>query len=272
MNIILQFLTKLHKENKSYSYISSVRSALASVVSVPGYPKLSDHPLISRFIKGIFHINPPKPRYSYMWDVNKVFSFLKQQGGNDILDQKQLTQKLAMLLLLYSGQRCSTLLSLDIKFMDLQEGTCIFYPNKLLKHSRQNRKSDVFIFNACGQELRLCPIKIITEYLKRRNQLVDDKNITSLFITCSKPYKTPHRDTIARWVRNIMIEAGLDTNVFKPHSCRSASTSMGKDQGLPIEQVLKYGSWKNFNTFLKHYCKNIITEDPVNELQKTLIG
>ena len=84
-----------------------------------------------------------------------------------------------------------SLLSLDIKFMDLQEGTCIFYPNKLLKHSRQNRKSDVFIYNACGQELRLCPIKIITEYLKRRNELVDDKNTTFLFITRSKPYKTP---------------------------------------------------------------------------------
>ena len=239
------------------------------MVSIPGYPKLSDHPLISRFIKGVFNLNPPKPRYTYMWDVNKVFEFLKKEGANEKLDLSQLTHKLAILLLLYSGQRCSTLLSFDIGFMDLQNNTCIFYPNKLLKHSRPNKKADTFVFNKCGPEPMLCPINTLIEYLNRRNKMVNT-NVTSLFLTCSKPYKTPHQDTISRWIKNTMKKAGVDTNVFKPHSCRSASTSMGKAQGLPIEQVLKYGSWTNVNTFLKHYCKNVITEEPTNKLQKAL--
>lgn len=261
----------MHNENNSYSAISSARSALASVVSVPGYPKLSDHPLISRFVKGVYNLNPPKPRYTYIWDVNKVFDFIKKGGPNIYLSYAGLTQKLAILLLIYSGQRCSTLTSFDLDYMDLQESKCIFYPNKLLKHSNPNRKIDVFTFEKYGQEPMLCPIDTINEYLVRRN-VKANTNVRSLFVTCVKPHNTPHEDTVARWIKGTMKEAGVNTNVFKPHSCRSASTSKGKVQGLPLDKIMKYGSWKNVNTFLKHYCRNVIIEEPCNELQQRLMN
>ena len=122
---------------------------MASVVSISGYTKLSDHPLINRFIKGVFNLNPPKPRYTYMWDVNIIFTYLKKMG-NESLSWKYLTEKLAVLLVLLSGQRCSTLLSFDVNCIDLQEDKCILYPHKLFKHSRAGRKMDTFIFNKCG--------------------------------------------------------------------------------------------------------------------------
>ena len=117
----------------------------------------------------------------------------------------------------------------------------------------------------------LCPIDTIEEYLARRKALANT-NVKTLFITCVKPHNTPSTETIARWVKGIMIESGVDTKVFKPHSCRSASTSKGKIQGLPVDQIIKYGSWKNVNTFLKHYCKNVVRQEPSNELQKKLLN
>ena len=33
-------------------------------------------------------------------------------------------------------------------------------------------------------------------------------------------------------------------------------------------QTLKQASWSNVNTFLKHYCRNIIPEQKVNKLQQ----
>ena len=81
-----------------------------------------------------------------------------------------------------------------------------------------------FTFEAFGQEPMLCPVLTIEEYLKRRNTLTNTK-VTSLFVTCAKPHHTPSQDTIARWVKGVMKDAGVDTNVFHPHSCRSASTS-----------------------------------------------
>ena len=128
---------------------------------------------------------------------------------------------------------------------------------------------DTFTFEACGQEPMLCPVLAIEEYLKRRNTLTNT-NVTSLFVTCAKPHHTPSQDTIARWVKGVMKDAGVNTNVFHPHSCRSASTSKGKVQGMPIEQILKFGSWKNVNTFMKHYCKQVINTGPENKLQQAL--
>ena len=34
-----------------------------------------------------------------------------------------------------------------------------------------------------------------------------------------------------RWIKELMQTSGVDTIVFKPHSCRSASTSKGTCQG-----------------------------------------
>ena len=260
----------MFEQGNSYSYISSARSALASIVSVKGFNKLSDHPLIFRFIKGVYHLRPPMPQYTYTWDINLIFEYLKTLDDNNKLDLKTLNQKLAILLLLLSGQRCSTLLSFDIEFVDLHNETCIFYPKTLLKHSRPHQTKDVFIYNKFEQEPKLCPIAAITEYIKRRTEL--KTTITSLFITSVPPYKTPHKDTLSRWVKELMLKSGVNTIVFKPHSCRSASTSKGKCQGLAIADILKQASWSNVNTFLKHYCRNIIPEQKVNKLQRVLLA
>ena len=169
-----------------------------------------------------------------------------------------------------SGQRCSTLLSFDIEFMDLQNDICIFYPKTLLKHSKPHKTKDVFVYNKFDDEQKLCPIATINEYIKRRIELKPTN--TSLFITSVPPYKTPHKDTLSRWIKDLMHKSGVDTIVFKPHSCRSASTSKGKCHGLGITDILKQASWSNVNTFLKHYCRNIIPEQKTNKLQQALLA
>ena len=54
---------------------------------------------------------------------------------------------------------------------------------------------------------------------------------------------------MARWTKNTMNESGVDTKIFKPHSCRSASTSAGANAGVTTDNVLKQGNWTNANTF-----------------------
>ena len=58
-------------------------------------------------------------RYTCTWHVNQIFTHIESLGINNTLDNKCLTTKTAILLLLLSGQRPNTLLSLDIYSMDL---------------------------------------------------------------------------------------------------------------------------------------------------------
>ena len=53
VNSVLKFLYYLYENGCYYSGLSSARSALSTVVHFEGYSKLSDHPLISKFMKGI---------------------------------------------------------------------------------------------------------------------------------------------------------------------------------------------------------------------------
>jgi hypothetical protein len=94
------------------------------------------HPLVCRFMKGVFETKPSLPRYSETWDVNIVINYLAALGPPDGLTMKVLTYKVVMLLALLSGQRRQTLHALDINSMQLDSDKCIYTIRTLLKTSR----------------------------------------------------------------------------------------------------------------------------------------
>ena len=66
-----------------------------------------------------------------------------------------------------------------------------------------------------------------------------------------------------------MNSAGIDINVFKSHSTRSASTSGAKSVNVPIDTILKSAGWSQTGTFSKFYNKpinNDTSEDAVLDL------
>ena len=65
-----------------------------------------------------------------------------------------------------------------------------------------------------------------------------------LIITYGKPHKPSSSDTTSRWIKDKLGMAGLNMNVYKPHSCRCAFTSKARDNGVGIIYVLKQGCWK----------------------------
>ena len=55
VNSNLEFLCDLYKNACYYSRLSSTPSALSTMAHIDGYRKLSDHPFISTFMKGIYN-------------------------------------------------------------------------------------------------------------------------------------------------------------------------------------------------------------------------
>ena len=79
-----------------------------------------------------------------------------------------------------------------------------------------------------------------------------------LFLGIQKPHKPISRDTLRRWIKSVMTSSGIDTEVFKPHSTRAASTSAAQAKGAPIQTILNAGHWNNSNTFAKFYDRSIL--------------
>ena len=80
---------------------------------------------------------------------------------------------------------------------------------------------------------KLCILNALQCYLGMPENLVD-ANTKEFIISYGKPHKPASSDTTSRWIKDKLGMAGINTNVYKPHSCWSATTSRARDNGLQI--------------------------------------
>ena len=106
------FLTELAENGLGYSSIITAKSALSNTIILADNEHVSvgEHPLVKRFLKGIYNQKPLLPRHTSVWDVSLVLNWLKSIDLNGI-SLKLLSWKMVMLLALLSGQRIQTLRS-----------------------------------------------------------------------------------------------------------------------------------------------------------------
>ena len=95
-----------------------------------------------------------------------------------------------------------------------------------------------------------------SHYEKITGQLRDTgMNTNSLYIAHCKPHKPVTSSTIARWLKEIMKEAGIDTSIFKAHSSRGAAVSAAKDHGVAVADIMKTADWSQETTFTRYYYR-----------------
>jgi len=69
----------------------------------------------------------------------------------------------------------------------------------------------------------LCIYTYLQKYLAVTKSLRGDE--MKVLISLKKPYQAVSRDTIRRWIKQVLSNSGIDTNVFSAYSTRSASVS-----------------------------------------------
>ena len=91
-------------------------------------------------------------------------------------------------------------------------------------------------------------------YLRRRAQY-NVAHTKLLFATVSS-YDPTHKETIVRWVKSSMAQAGVNT-FFSFHSCRLSVSSKGDSMGEHLNNILKTGCWSQQSIFRKFYSKEL---------------
>jgi hypothetical protein len=258
----LDFLAELFEEGLSYSTINTARSALSTVVACD-YGTFGTHPHVIRLMKGIFNHRPPVSRYCTTWDVNTVLIFLRTLSPVKDLSFKDLCGKLAMLMALVTVQRVQTLHLLDLRYMSKSMFGYTFTLSKVIKQSRPGKSPPVIELRAYPRDRRLCVVTVLREYLKRR-EVKAPKKENKLFVTYVKPHEGVSRDTLSRWIKNIMCRAGIDTTTFKAHSTRAAAASKAKAMDIPIKDIMEAAGWSRSSTFGKFYQKPVETRRVAN--------
>ena len=100
----MNFLAEIFQSGAGYSAVSTARSALSSILMLPGNTTFGSHPLLPRLLQGVFELRPPLPIYPSIWDIFVVPNMLESWQIHNI-SLKHLSLKLTMLLALTSSQR-----------------------------------------------------------------------------------------------------------------------------------------------------------------------
>lgn len=253
---VLEFLTELYESDCSYSTLNTARSALSTIVTLPGNISVGNHPLIVRFLRGVFQTRPALPKYTSIWDVKVVLTFLKTLSPASKLTLKDLTLKLTMLLMLVSGQRIQTIQLLNIEHMNVRSSVFEFTITDKVKQTKPGRHLNNLSFKAYAPDKRLCVYNYLKTYLEVTEPLRCPGQ-TQLLISFTKPHKAVSKDTISRWLKNVLSKSGIDTNRFTAYSTRAASVSAARVKDTPIDTILSAGGWSNASTFSTYYNKRI---------------
>lgn len=158
INHILDFLTDLYDSGCGYSAINTARCALSAIGIVKEGFSIGAHPLIVRYMKGIFNLRPSNPKYCEIWDASMVLLYLQKLSPVSELSLKMLTHKLAMLIALTLASRTQGLHLLDIRDMRKGYDTYTLFYSDVLKQTRPGKSNPVAELKAYPCDRRLCVV------------------------------------------------------------------------------------------------------------------
>ena len=165
-----------------------------------------------------------------------------------------MTLKLAAPPMPLSGNRANTLSHLKVTnpFITNTESTFVF--DEVLKTTAPGRSLKPMVFRAYPLDASLCPVKNMWKFLEMRNS---KSGSDQLFVTRRKPFSPAKPDTIANWLKKVLVLAGINTGRYQAHSYISISTSAAAFSGVSIGTILKSASWQNVDVFKKHYLREL---------------
>ena len=115
---IVNYLSTLFDEGFQYQTVNANRSAVSAFHNFVNGEPVGKHPKIGALPTGIFNEIPPQPRYSFIWNVDVVLTYIKNNMSvNSQLSEKDLTCTLVVLLVLFSALRALSIQHLNINFM-----------------------------------------------------------------------------------------------------------------------------------------------------------
>ena len=257
---IVEFLVHLHSKGFNHDQICAARSAVGVISDVEN---LGKHPDIKRLMKGLFESNPKYPKYTCVWDVRILFDYFRKLPHQKLLPIKLLCKKLAILLsILAGGQRSQTIHRINVLDIKTNPEKCVIPIYDPVKQTKRGKHMKPLEFRVYSEDEKLCVINNLTEYLLKTRPI---RKYSALFLSYQKPYQAVTKDTITRWVNDMMKKAGLDMTQYVTHSCKAAASSYANVRMVPVNKIMSSCGWSSESTFANHYHKDIVDSRTIGE-------
>lgn len=253
---VLAFLNYKFKEGASYGTLNSARSAISLISN----KKIGEDDAVSRFMKGVSKLRPPKPKYAFTWDVTIVLDYLEKLYPLDSLSFTELTYKTVMLLMLCTAHRAQTIASIRLDNIGISKDGVLIHITDRIKTSAPGRCQPLLSIPYFKDYPKNCVATVLKMYIEKSKTLRVDS--TKLFIAIKRPHKDVGSQTISRWIKTILGLSGIDLNIFTAHSTRHATTSAAKAKGIDLDTIKRTAGWTpRSEVFANFYNRPIVPLD-----------
>ncbi|PIK33469.1 hypothetical protein BSL78_27421 [Apostichopus japonicus] len=263
---VAAFLLELFREGKQISTIRNYRSAIAAVHS--GFSdgsSVGTNPVLRQVLRGMFHRRPPRRRLAPSWALHEVLTTLAgspyEPLHNAPLDK--LTHKTLFLIAAASARRRSCLHALTLQrgFTRFEPGGVRLLPDPHFLPKNQSvtfTPNEIFLpslsqASSIAEDKRWCPVRALKWYIERTKQL---RTSDRLFILPRSPYTPASKDTISRWMADLIRAHTQPGEPVRAHDVRGHATSRAWFRGVPLEDIMKAAAWKTPSSFVACYLTN----------------
>ena len=115
---MLGYLQYLFDKGFAWGSIGVHRSALSSILEAHKPVPVGQHPLVCRFVRGVFNKRLPSVRAVPTWDIGQVLMYLSKDHPPADLSLFRLTAKVLFLLAAFTAKRVSDLMLFSVEPRD----------------------------------------------------------------------------------------------------------------------------------------------------------
>ena len=281
---LADFLIFLFEEKKlAISSIQGYRSCISKVFLARGIDISHDRDL-NMLVRNFAIERPVQHREAPRWDLMIVLRFLMKPPFEpmNMASVADMTRKLAFLLTLATAKRNSEVwaFSADVRFgQDYNAATLSFLPNFLAKTMDPSRPETDYapvtipaLGPSMGEDLPdrfLCPVRALRYYLKLKHKGLDPNNRFRRLLGAFKLWHIGDisKQTVSGWIRQLIKQAysavqdedipHLTHTNFQARELRAFASSLAFHQNYSLKQVMEAASWRNNNTFVLFYLRDL---------------
>ena len=167
--------------------------------------------------------------------------------------------KVITLLALIGIPRGAELKLFDLNYMADYGDKYVFELVGTVKNVEGGKKLKPIEFHRHLEDAKLCPMSCIDRYISLTEPWRTQGQPSAFFLCHKSPHKPASKSTLARWIKNVLLLADIDTNLFRAQSLRSASTSKALLKGLSVKEVVDHGRWSLESTWQRFYHKQVVS-------------
>lgn len=248
---VLEFLQHIFTVKQSFSYgsFNTYRSALSLILPF----EVGKDPQIRRFLKGIFRLRPPQRKYHSTWDPAILLKHFERLPPNEELTLQTLSGKLATLLVLITAQRLQTLARIRVEKIHITAEAIQIFVEDHLKTTSPKGFQPCLIIPFFKENTSLCAASVLLHYIERTSPFRSHTQ-DFLFLTTRKPHLTASTQTISKWVKRTLSDAGIDTRIFSGYSAKHAGASAACRNGILLSTIRRTAGWSETSqVFAKYY-------------------